>query len=221
MLIKPTNLDINSTACLYVVHILQHPTSHPTTRLIQDTMVNAPEMYLSPLLAGKYANSTLISSWRRGLCMKAKLALGQKVSECWESCAAYDPNRILLRRHDESYRSAYVSITNTTFIRLCTAIYLNSISSSFPKLDGILYVRAHHSASSVQDRYSGSLFKGNNPVVMSRCTSYLEPCIPAEYKCTWEMWVKLCLLKNWMRLRKASTILWCANWEAVGLHKLI
>jgi hypothetical protein len=37
------NLDIKDSACLHVVHSLQHPISHPTTRTTQDKMGNAPK----------------------------------------------------------------------------------------------------------------------------------------------------------------------------------
>jgi len=64
-MIKPTNLDIRDAACLHVVHILQHPTSRPTTRSTQDTMVNALKQILSPLPAGKCGKSTMHSTrWR-------------------------------------------------------------------------------------------------------------------------------------------------------------
>ena len=61
---KPTNLQIKDAACLYVVHILQHPTSCPTTRWTHDTMVNARKKILSPLLAAKYSKSTKKSTRR-------------------------------------------------------------------------------------------------------------------------------------------------------------
>jgi len=48
-----------------VVHILQHPPSRPTPRSTHDTMVNAPNMDLSPVPAGKYGKSTKHST-RRG-----------------------------------------------------------------------------------------------------------------------------------------------------------
>jgi len=57
-LIKCTNLDIQDSACLHVVHILQHPTSRPTTRSTQNTMVNARRKNFSPPPAGKYRKST-------------------------------------------------------------------------------------------------------------------------------------------------------------------
>jgi len=48
-----------------VVHILQHPTSRPTTRSTHDTIVNAPKNNISPLPAGKYGKSTKQSTRRR------------------------------------------------------------------------------------------------------------------------------------------------------------
>ena len=39
---KCTNFNIKETPCLYVVHVLQHPTSCPSTLPTQNTMVNAP-----------------------------------------------------------------------------------------------------------------------------------------------------------------------------------
>jgi hypothetical protein len=57
-LIKPTNLDIEDAACLHVVHFLQHPTSRPTTRSTQHTIVNALKTNLSPHPTGKYGGST-------------------------------------------------------------------------------------------------------------------------------------------------------------------
>ena len=62
---EPTNLDINDAACLHVVHILQHPTSRPTTRSTQDRMVNDLKKNLYPLPAGKYGKTTKRSSRRR------------------------------------------------------------------------------------------------------------------------------------------------------------
>jgi len=58
------NLDIKDSACLHVVHILQHPTSRPTTRSTHDTMVNAQKMNFSPLPEGKYGKSTKKSTRR-------------------------------------------------------------------------------------------------------------------------------------------------------------
>jgi hypothetical protein len=53
-----TNLDIKDAACLHTALILQHPTSRPTTKSTQTTMVNAPKKNFSPLPAGKYGKST-------------------------------------------------------------------------------------------------------------------------------------------------------------------
>jgi len=56
--IKSTNIDINDAACLHVVHILQHPTSRPSMKSTQNTMVNVPKKNLLPPLAGKDGKST-------------------------------------------------------------------------------------------------------------------------------------------------------------------
>ena len=72
---KPTNLDMKDAACLHVVHILQHPTSRPTTRSTQDAMVNPPKKNLSPLLAGKYGKLMKKSTRRRHQANKGKSGL--------------------------------------------------------------------------------------------------------------------------------------------------
>jgi hypothetical protein len=61
-LIKHTNLDIKDSACLHVVHILQHPTSCPTRRSTHNTKVNALRKSFSPLPAGRYGKSSNKSS---------------------------------------------------------------------------------------------------------------------------------------------------------------
>jgi len=53
-----TNLDIKNAACLHIIHVLQHPTSRPSSKSMQTTMVNAPKTNFSPLQAGKYGKST-------------------------------------------------------------------------------------------------------------------------------------------------------------------
>jgi len=63
--IKSTNLDIKDAACLYLVHTLQHPSSRPSTKSTQNTMVNLPKKILSPLPAGKYGKSMKRSTQRR------------------------------------------------------------------------------------------------------------------------------------------------------------
>jgi hypothetical protein len=60
---KRTNLDIKDTACLQIVHILQHPTSHPT-KSTQTTMVNTPKKNCSPLPVVRYGKSTKRSTQR-------------------------------------------------------------------------------------------------------------------------------------------------------------
>jgi len=62
---KRTNLDIKDAGCIHVVHNLQHPTSRPTTKSTQTTMVNAPKKNFSTLPAGRYGKSTKRSTqWR-------------------------------------------------------------------------------------------------------------------------------------------------------------
>jgi len=62
---KRTNLDIKDAACIHIVHILQHPTSRPTTKSMQTTIVNTPKKNLLQLPAGKYRTSTKRSTqWR-------------------------------------------------------------------------------------------------------------------------------------------------------------
>jgi len=64
VLITHTNLDINNTACLHVVHNLEHPTSRLKTKSSQYTRVNAPKNNLSPIPVGKYGKPTTHSTGR-------------------------------------------------------------------------------------------------------------------------------------------------------------
>jgi len=66
---------MKDATCLHVVHILQHPTSRPTTRSTQDPMVNAPKKNLWPLPAGKYYESTKKSTQRHHQAIKSKSGL--------------------------------------------------------------------------------------------------------------------------------------------------
>jgi hypothetical protein len=61
---KRTNLDIKDEASFHIVHILQHPTSRPTTKYRQSTMVNAPTKNYSPLPACIYGKSKKPSTQR-------------------------------------------------------------------------------------------------------------------------------------------------------------
>jgi hypothetical protein len=58
---KHTTLDIKDTACLHIVQNLQLPTSRPTTKSMQSSMVDAPKQHILSPLAGKYIKSTLRS----------------------------------------------------------------------------------------------------------------------------------------------------------------
>jgi len=80
-LMKPTNHEIQDTACLHVVHILQHPTSRPTTRSTQDTMVNALKKNLLPLLASKYGQSTKKSTRRHHQVNEGKSGLEAEMAQ--------------------------------------------------------------------------------------------------------------------------------------------
>jgi len=59
---KHTNLDINDAAGLRIVHILQQPTSRPTTRSMQSTIVNTLKKKFLPLPVGKYSKLTMRST---------------------------------------------------------------------------------------------------------------------------------------------------------------
>jgi len=72
---KHTNLDIKDTACLHIVHNLQHPTSRPTTNSTQTTMVNAPKKNFLPLPAGRYGKSTKRSTQRHHHANEGKSSL--------------------------------------------------------------------------------------------------------------------------------------------------
>ena len=104
-LIKPTNLDIKDAACLHVVHILQHPASHQTTRSTQDKMVNAPKR---PFHHSQWPNR---AHWQRNphndviKWIKARVHWRQKGSEDWEHCAVYDQKRSVLWRIDRKHSS--------------------------------------------------------------------------------------------------------------------
>jgi len=76
---KPTNLDMNDGACLHVVHILQHPTSRPTTRSTQDTMVNDPKKNHLPLPARKYGTLTKKSTWQHHQANKGNSGLEAQI----------------------------------------------------------------------------------------------------------------------------------------------
>jgi len=75
---KRTNLDMKDAACLHIVHNLQHPTSCPTTKSTQTTMVNAPKKNFSPLPAGRYGKSTKRSTQRRHQANEGKIGLEEE-----------------------------------------------------------------------------------------------------------------------------------------------
>jgi len=62
---KCIKLDIKDTACLHIVQNLHHSTSCPRTKSKLTTMVDAPKMNFTPLLAGKYGRLKVRSTQRR------------------------------------------------------------------------------------------------------------------------------------------------------------
>jgi len=75
---KRTNLDIKDEAWLHIVHMLQHPTSCPTTKSRHTTMVNAPKKNFSPLPAGTYGTLTKRSTKRRHQANEGKSSLEEE-----------------------------------------------------------------------------------------------------------------------------------------------
>jgi len=73
---KRTNLDIKNTACLHIVHDLQHPISRPTTNSMQTIMVNALKKNYLPLPAAKSSKLTKRSTQRRHEGIKARADRG-------------------------------------------------------------------------------------------------------------------------------------------------
>jgi len=103
-MIKPTNLDIKDTACLHVVHILQHPTFRPTPRSTQDTMVKAPEKNLSPLPAGKYGKSTKHSTRQHHDGNKSKSGLeAERVQALGTLCSLRSKTKLLAEKRREMH----------------------------------------------------------------------------------------------------------------------
>jgi hypothetical protein len=99
-LIKRTNLDIKDWACLHVVHILQHPTSRPTTRSTHDTMVNAPKKNFSPLPPGIYRKSTKHSTRQRHQANEGKSGLVPEMVRGLGALRSLQSKRSLRRRKD-------------------------------------------------------------------------------------------------------------------------
>jgi len=59
-----TNLGIQYTSCLHLVHILQYPTSRTSTKSTRNTIVKVWKQKLSPLLMSKYNKLTQCSTRR-------------------------------------------------------------------------------------------------------------------------------------------------------------
>jgi hypothetical protein len=96
-LIKPTNLDIQDTACLPVVHIFQHPTSRSTTRSTYHTIVNTAKRNLSPLPAGKYGKLTKQSTWWHNQANQGHCGLEEEMVPALGALRSLRSKRSLLR----------------------------------------------------------------------------------------------------------------------------
>ena len=104
---KRTNLDVRDAACLHIVHILQHPTSRPTTKSTQTTIVNAPNKIFSPLPAGKYDKSTKWSTQRHHQANECKPGLeAEGVRAIGALRSLRSKKRLLRPRNDEKHTSS-------------------------------------------------------------------------------------------------------------------
>jgi hypothetical protein len=90
---QSTNLDRNGTALLHIVHNLQHPTSRPTTKSMQTTMINSLKQSICHFRRINMANQQTGPPNNIIKRMKATAAWKQKESEPLGYCAACDPNR--------------------------------------------------------------------------------------------------------------------------------
>jgi hypothetical protein len=102
---KRSNLDINDAAYLHIVHILQHPTSHLTTRSMQITMINDLKKNFSPLPACQYGNQKCSPLNNLIKPMEAIVAWKQTLSEPLGHCAACDRKCRLRQRNDQKRTS--------------------------------------------------------------------------------------------------------------------
>jgi hypothetical protein len=81
---KKTKLDINDKACLHIVLIWQHPTSCPTTKSRQTTMVNALKKNFSPLPVGNDGKLTKLSTQRHQDVIEGESGLeAERVQALW------------------------------------------------------------------------------------------------------------------------------------------
>jgi len=101
---KRTNLDINDAACLHIVHILQHPTSHPTTKSMQTTKVNAPKKIFLPLPAGKYGKSRKPSPQQRHQANEGKNSLeAERVGALGAWCSLRSNKTLAAGKYGETH----------------------------------------------------------------------------------------------------------------------
>jgi len=101
---KRTNLDIKDAACLHIVHNLQHPTSCPTTKSTQTTMVNAPKKNFSPLPVGRYSKSTQQSTQRRNHANEPKSGLeAERVRELGALRSLRSKKKLVAEKREEMH----------------------------------------------------------------------------------------------------------------------
>jgi hypothetical protein len=101
--IKRTNHDINGVAYLHVVHILQHPTSRPTTKSTETTMVNDLKRNCSPVPSGNYSNSTNRATQRRHQANERKCGLdGEQVGALGALCSLQCKHKLVGERRKET-----------------------------------------------------------------------------------------------------------------------
>jgi len=101
---KRTNLDIIDAACLHIVHILQHPTSRPTTKSMQTTMVNAPKKNFSPLPVGRYSKSTKWSTAQRQQGNEGKRGLeAERVRALGAWCSLRSKKKLVAEKRPETH----------------------------------------------------------------------------------------------------------------------
>jgi len=101
---KHTNLDIKDAACLHIVHNLQHPTSRPTTKSTQTTLVNAPKQISSPHPLGRYGKSTKRSSQRRHHANECKSGLqAERVRALGALCSLRANKKLAAEKRQETH----------------------------------------------------------------------------------------------------------------------
>jgi len=101
---KRTNLDIKDAACLHIVHNLQYPTSRPTTKSTQTTMVNAPKKNFLPLPTGRYGKSTKQSTQQLHQANEGKSGLEvERVRAFGPLCSLRSKKKLVAEKRRETH----------------------------------------------------------------------------------------------------------------------